>query len=197
MGDKAELRARVLAAREAMSPFTESQSIGALAELMYSLPVDLPAGATVAAYVATKREPGGIDMLEALADQGYRVILPVVPPGEARPLQWGVYDGERSLETGRWNLLEPLGPPWLDPEALHEAALILVPAVAVDRRGARLGRGAGYYDRTLAGVTAPIVAVVHDDEVLDGNVPEEDTDVRVNWILTPTGGFEPTDPAAP
>ncbi|MFT3715934.1 MAG: 5-formyltetrahydrofolate cyclo-ligase [Gordonia sp. (in: high G+C Gram-positive bacteria)] len=186
----------MLTAREAVSPFEASQSIGDLAEWMYALPVELSEGDTVAAYVATRREPGGTPLLDALADQGLRVLLPIVPEGDPQRLQWGVYEGERDLDEGRWNLLEPQGRR-LDPDTLSEAKLILVPAVAVDRRGARLGRGAGYYDRTLASVSAPIVAVVHDAEVIE-EVPEDPTDVRVQWILTPGTGFTAAaDPSAP
>ncbi|MFM9379072.1 5-formyltetrahydrofolate cyclo-ligase [Gordonia sp. VNK21] len=190
--EKARLRTGLLAARDAMSPFILSQSIAELAEWMYRLPVELAPGDTVAAYVATRREPGGIAMLDALADQGLRVILPIVPEGEPDRLQWGVYTDERELEPGRWNLLEPMGQR-LDPDTLVQAELILVPAVAVDRRGVRLGRGAGYYDRTLAGMRAPIVAVVHDAEVVDAPLPEDENDVRVNLILTPGAGFTPVD----
>lgn len=188
--DKARLRSELLAAREAMSPFILSQSIGELAAWMYSLPVEIGEGDTVAAYVATRREPGGAAMLDALADRGARVLLPIVPEGKPQRLQWGVYRGERALDEGRWNLLEPQGIR-LDPDTLVEAKLILVPAVAVDRRGVRLGRGAGYYDRTLTGMPGQVVAVVHDAEVVDHDLPEDPTDVRVQWILTPSGGFAP------
>lgn len=172
-----------------MSPFILSQAISELAAWMYSLPVDLAEGDTVAAYVATRREPGGAAMLDALVDQGIRVLLPIVPEGEPQRLQWGVYRDERHLEDGRWNLLEPQGIR-LDPDTLVQAKVILVPAVAVDRHGVRLGRGAGYYDRTLAGMPGQIVAVVHDAEAVDYDLPEDDNDVRVQWILTPSGGFQ-------
>lgn len=190
--EKDALRRRLLAARDAMSPFILSQAIGELAVSMYALPVEVNEGDTVAAYVATRREPGGTAMLDALLDQGLRVLLPIVPEGEPQRLQWGVYRSEKHLEEGRWNLLEPQGIR-LDPDALVDAKLILVPAVAVDRRGVRLGRGAGYYDRTLAGMPGQIVAVVHDAEVVDGELPEDENDVRVDWILTPTGEFEPVE----
>ncbi|MFT4088742.1 MAG: 5-formyltetrahydrofolate cyclo-ligase [Gordonia sp. (in: high G+C Gram-positive bacteria)] len=186
--DKAAIRRELLAARGAMSPFVLSQSIGALAEWMYALPVDLAEGDTVAAYVATRREPGGVAMLDALLDRGLRVLLPIVPEGDPTRLQWGVYAGETELENGRWNLQEPRGHR-LDPDTIFQAKLILVPAVAVDRQGNRLGRGAGYYDRTLAEVEAPIVAVVHDDELVETELPHEPTDAPVDWVLTPGDGF--------
>ncbi len=188
--EKAELRDTLLTQRAAMSPFLLTQSIGELAAWMYSLPIDITAGDTVAAYAATRREPGGTAMLDALIDQGIRVLLPIVPEGAPQRLQWGEYQGERHLHEGRWNLLEPQGIR-LDPDTLVQAKLILVPAVAVDRRGARLGRGAGYYDRTLTGMPGQTVAVVHDAEVVDGDLPADRYDVPVQWILTPSGGFEP------
>ena len=190
--DKAALRTELLAARDSMSPFVLSQAIGDLAEWMYNLPVDVAAGDTVAAYVPTRREPGGTAMLDALVDRGLRVLLPIVPEGEPQRLQWGVYRGEQSLAEGRWNLLEPRGQR-LDPDTLVQAALILVPAVAVDRRGVRLGRGAGYYDRTLTDMPGQIAVVVHDAEVVDGELPEDRNDVRGQWILTPSGGFVPVE----
>lgn len=193
--DKHALRAELLAARDAMSPFLLSQTIGEIAGWMYRLPVDVQPGDTVAAYVATRREPGGTPMLDALVDRGLRVLLPIVPEGDPTRLQWGVYSDERHLEEGRWNLLEPQGLR-LDPDVLFDAKLILVPAVAVDRRGVRLGRGAGYYDRTLAGMPGEIVAVVHDAEVSEAALPEDRTDVRVGWILTPATGFRPTEATA-
>ena len=185
---KSEMRRRVLDARAGLSPFVLAQHNAELAEWMYRLPVDLNPGDLVAAYVATRTEPGGTPMLDALLDQDLRVLLPIVPEGRPTRLQWGEYRGEESLETGRWGLLEPMGYR-LDPDALHEAKLILVPAVAADLTGARLGRGAGYYDRTLAAVSAPVVAVVHDDELLDDGVPHEANDVPMDWVLTPGGGF--------
>nr|WP_308221347.1 5-formyltetrahydrofolate cyclo-ligase [Gordonia alkaliphila] len=190
--DKNALRTELLAARDAMSPFVLSQAIGDLAEWMYNLPIEVAAGDTVAAYVPTRREPGGTAMLDALVDRGLRVLLPIVPEGDPQRLQWGVYRDEQTLTEGRWNLLEPQGLR-LDPDTLVEAKLILVPAVAVDRRGVRLGRGAGYYDRTLVGMPGQIVVVVHDTEVVDGELPEDRYDVRGQWILTPSGGFRPVD----
>ncbi|EGD54716.1 5-formyltetrahydrofolate cyclo-ligase [Gordonia neofelifaecis NRRL B-59395] len=182
------MRRRVLEARSRMSPFVLAQCNAELAEWMYRLPLEIDPGGTVAAYVATRAEPGGTAMLDALLDRDLRVLLPIVPEGEPARLLWGEYRGEASLAEGRWGLLEPQGYR-LDPDVLHDADLILVPAVAADRTGARLGRGAGYYDRTLASVDAPVVAVVHDDELFDDGVPHEVNDVPMDWVLTPGSGF--------
>ncbi|MBM7367348.1 5-formyltetrahydrofolate cyclo-ligase [Gordonia hydrophobica] len=185
---KSEMRRSVLDARAGLSPFVLAQHNAELAEWMYRLPVELDPGDVVAAYVATRAEPGGTAMLDALVDRDLRVLLPIVPEGEPTRLQWGEYQDESSLDRGRWGLLEPMGHR-LDPDALHQAKLILVPAVAADLTGARLGRGAGYYDRTLVAVDAPVVAVVHDDELFDDGVPHEANDVPMDWVLTPGRGF--------
>ncbi|MDQ3825225.1 MAG: hypothetical protein M3319_16065, partial [Actinomycetota bacterium] len=78
------------------------------------------------------------------------------------------------------------------------AALVLVPALAVDWHGTRLGRGGGHYDRTLplASPGIPLVAVVRDDELL-ASVPVQPHDVPVTAALTPRRGLLtlPTDRA--
>ncbi|MDN2502602.1 5-formyltetrahydrofolate cyclo-ligase, partial [Nocardia nova] len=68
--------------------------------------------------------------------------------------------------------------------------VIVMPALAVDRLGVRLGRGAGYYDRTLpaARPDARLVAVVRDSELLDV-LPEEPHDRRMGWALLPEAGL--------
>ena len=72
----------------------------------------------------------------------------------------------------------------------RDAAVVFVPALAVDRAGTRLGRGAGFYDRTLplAGPAARLVAVVRDDELVD-ELPAEPHDVPMTHALTPRGGL--------
>jgi 5-formyltetrahydrofolate cyclo-ligase len=71
---------------------------------------------------------------------------------------------------------------------VRDADVVLVPALAVDRDGHRLGRGRGYYDRALESVTAPVVAVVYDDDVID-DVPIEPHDRCVDGRLTPSGYY--------
>lgn len=145
-------------------------------------------GAVVAAYVPVGAEPGSLDMLDALVGNGYEVLLPVVAPGPPAPLRWARYSGPESLTTGRFGLLEPSGPTQ-PPASVEDAELILVPALAVDRQGIRLGRGAGYYDRSIAGVPRNrLVAVVYDEELVDV-LPAGEFDVAMGWALTPTAGF--------
>ena len=107
-------------------------------------------GNTVCAYVPVGAEPGSIEMLDVLLRQADRVLLPVARTtgdDSAMALLWGEYQPGQ-LVAARFGLLEPAGP-WLPATALAEASVVFVPALAVDRTGARLGRGRGFYDRTL------------------------------------------------
>ena len=93
------------------------------------------------------------------------------------------------LVTAAYGLREP-AEPTLAPEAIAQAQLILVPALAVDRQGVRLGRGAGFYDRSLH-LVAPgtrLVAVVHDDELVE-QLPAEPHDVPMTHAFTPGSGL--------
>lgn len=144
---------------------------------------------TVCAYWPLDAEPGSPALLDGLVQRGCRVLLPVVIAGA--PLDWAEYTGPGSLQAGPLGLREPAGPR-LGCAAITTAVLVLVPALAVDRRGVRLGRGGGYYDRTLPLVTpgTPVVAIVRDDEVLAA-LPAQPHDVPVTAALTPARGLLP------
>ncbi|MGV0624708.1 5-formyltetrahydrofolate cyclo-ligase [Mycolicibacter minnesotensis] len=185
---KSALRARLLADRRAVPAAQREAEAAALAEHLERLAGDAE---TVCAYAPVGSEPGSTEMLTGLARRGVRVLLPVVrteADGTPLALLWGQYRPE-SLTTARFGLLEP-PQPWLDGQALAEADLVVVPAVAVDRRGARLGRGAGFYDRSLhfRRPQIPLIAVVRDSELLD-EVPAEAHDVPMTHALTPGLGL--------
>lgn len=180
--DKRAWREEILAARKALPAEIREREAAALA----TAAAELGGGDWVCAYVPVGGEPGSLAMLDALRTAGARVLLPVT--GEPGPLQWAEYTGPEGLRRGRFGLREPEGAPVANGIAL--AATILVPALAVDRRGVRLGRGAGYYDRSLGACRADarLVAVVRDDELV-ARLPEESHDRRMGWVLTPFGGL--------
>lgn len=149
------------------------------------------ADGSVCAYVPVGAEPGSVEMLDVLVSRADRVLLPVARTAgddSAMALLWGEYRPGQ-LVTARFGLLEPAGP-WLPPNAVAEASVVYVPAVAVDRAGARLGRGRGFYDRTLVlrNPDARLIAVVRDEELLD-EVPHEPHDVPMTHALTPGHGL--------
>ena len=143
---------------------------------------------TICAYVPTGHEPGTGVLLEVLQASAKQVLLPVVPPARG-PLDWARYDDEVGLKPGRIpTVLEPTGPR-LGPEAIASAELVLVPAMAVDLYGTRLGRGGGYYDRSLvlAGA-AQRIAVIRDTELV-AKLPAEPHDVPLTGAVTPSCGL--------
>lgn len=187
--DKKAWRAEILARRKALTVAEREREAAALVTGMtavLALRGDAARPGWVCAYVPVGSEPGAVAMLDALRAGGARVLLPVT--GEPGALEWAEYLGEAGLRRGRFGLREPEGAPIAGAMALAE--VVLVPAVAVDRRGVRLGRGAGYYDRSLGacGPDVRLVAVVRDDEVV-AQLPEEAHDHRMGWVLTPFGGL--------
>ena len=113
------------------------------------------------------------------------MLLPLLlPDGD---LDWAVHDG--GLRPGPRGLLQPPGPP-LGPGAVAACALVLVPALAVDRSGTRLGRGGGSYDRALARATGLVVAALHRGELVD-RLPADPHDRPVHGAVVPGEGLVP------
>ncbi|GGM04258.1 5-formyltetrahydrofolate cyclo-ligase [Streptomyces fumigatiscleroticus] len=163
----------------------------ALAARALELP-ELARARTVAAYVSVGAEPGTRALLDTLRSRGVRVLLPALLPDN--DLDWGAYSGEDSLarvrHEGRMALFEPSGER-LGPDAVTAADVVLLPGLAVDARGMRLGRGGGSYDRVLArldraGASAALVVLLYDSEVVE-RVPEESHDRPVHAVVTPSG----------
>jgi 5-formyltetrahydrofolate cyclo-ligase len=178
----------MMLARRAVAPHLRDAETAALRMHVSDL---ANTGETVCAYVPVGFEPGSIELIDALRHRGIRVLLPVARHDDAGlPLQlkWGEYHPGELVEA-RFGLLEPREP-WLPASAIAEATVVLTPALAVDRTGVRLGRGAGFYDRslTLANPATPRVAVVRDDELVD-RLPAEPHDVRMTHALTPGLGL--------
>ena len=153
---------------------------------------EVAAAGTIAAYYSIGTEPDTHALIFALWKRGSYVILPVLlPDGD---LDWASYEGPDSLVPGPRGLLQPTEPV-RGPQTVARADIVLVPALAVDVRGYRLGRGGGSYDRVLArvGPQVPTIALLYDEELLPA-VPTEPHDQRVRLVARPAGGI--TDPSA-
>lgn len=174
-----------------MTPDDVRESADALARRALELP-EVAGAHAVAAYVSVGAEPGTLALLDALRARGVRVLLPALLPDN--DLDWGEYTGEGSLARvrhgGRMELFEPAGER-LGPEAVTRADVVLLPGVAVDGRGLRLGRGGGSYDRVLArlevaGARPALLVLLYDGEVVE-HVPAEPHDRPVDAVVTPSG----------
>jgi 5-formyltetrahydrofolate cyclo-ligase len=185
------LRREILAVRSRLTADDLRETSVTLAGRALELP-ELAGAGTVAAYVSVGSEPGTLALLDALRARGVRVLLPALLPDN--DLDWGPYEGEGSLARvqhgGRMALFEPAAER-LGPEAVTTAEAVLLPGLAVDARGMRLGRGGGSYDRVLArleraGAHPALVVLLYDSEVVE-HVPEEPHDRPVHAVVTPSG----------
>jgi 5-formyltetrahydrofolate cyclo-ligase len=185
---KAQWRSRLTAARLALPASERARRAAALAAAAVRLAATT--GGPVCAYLPVGSEPGSPALVAALRDAGHEVLLPVVP-AEPGPLDWARFTGEDGLAAGPLGLREPTGPR-LGTDAITRARLVLVPALAADRAGRRLGRGGGYYDRTLPIVAdgVPLVVVLNDEELVD-ELPAEPHDRPVTAALLPDAGHIP------
>src|SRR5262249_57127518 len=136
-------------------------------------------------YGRVGQDPGSLAGLDALGERGLVVLLPVALPD--RVLDGAEYDGR--LVPARHGLREPAGRR-LGAGMLAGVDAVLAPGLAVDRRGTRLGRGAGYYDRALAGLRGvPVAVLLYDTELVEADLPVEPHDRPVTAAVTPLLGW--------
>jgi 5-formyltetrahydrofolate cyclo-ligase len=184
---KETLRTELLRVRRGLPQDERSAAARALAGHALDLP-ELASAGTVAAYVSVGAEPGTRDLLDLLRGRGTRVLLPVLLPGN--DLDWAAYGGPGSLLPAGRGLLEPRSTR-LGPREVLTADVVLLPGLAVDAHGMRLGRGGGSYDRVLerlaaAGARPALVVLLYAHEVV-ARVPVEPHDHPVHAVITPEG----------
>jgi 5-formyltetrahydrofolate cyclo-ligase len=187
---KARTRAAIRSARVARGLDDRRAAAAAIAVRAMSLLTALPGTPphALSAYLSLPTEPGTDALLAAADAAGHAIRVPRIA---GRGLQWVAVRPDTDLVTGPLGIREPVGPA-LDAAELAGLDLMLVPGLAVDRSGHRLGQGGGYYDRALSSVPSHadggplLVVVLFDDEVLD-EVPHDSHDCRVDAVLTPGG----------
>ncbi len=184
--DKGTLRRRQVAARTAMPDSIRNESGRLIRDHVLEIPQVTSAG-TIAAYYSVGTEPDTRGLIFALWKRGSYVVLPVLlPDGD---LDWASYEGPGSLAPGPRGVPQPVEPA-RGTGTVARADVVLVPALAVDVRGRRLGRGGGSYDRALArvGPQVPTIALLYDSELLP-SVPAEEHDQAVRAVARPEQGI--------
>jgi len=184
--DKASLRRQLIAARKLISNSIRNEAGRLIRDHVLEMAEVATAG-TVAAYYSVGTEPDTRGLIFALWKRGSYVILPVLlPDGD---LDWASYEGPDSLAPGPRGLLQPVEPV-RGAGTVARADIVLVPALAVDVFGHRLGRGGGSYDRALArvGEQVPTIALLYDSELLP-SVPVAAHDQPVRAVARPGHGI--------
>jgi 5-formyltetrahydrofolate cyclo-ligase len=131
------------------------------------------AGATATLYEALPEEPPTAGMAEVLQERGVRVLVPLTLPD--LDLDWADLADEARAPLGL--------------EGIHDADLVLIPGLAVDASGTRLGQGGGCYDKALPRRAAGqrVIVILHPEEFPAAALPREDHDVLVDAVLTADG----------
>jgi len=177
--DKASLREAVLARRDALPADVRQAAAQVLAGREF--PVAVAPGLIVSGFMPMRSEINPLPLMRRLAEAGARLALPVVR-GRGHPLTMRAYAFGDVLDAGQWGIREPqAGAPQVDPD------IVLTPLAAFDRRGHRIGYGAGYYDRTLADLRTrkPVIAIglAFAMQEIDA-VPDTEHDVALDLVLT-------------
>jgi len=183
---KSLLRKGIRETRALLGTAERAEAGRSLRNLVLGMPEAGMAG-TVAAYMSFGTEPETSGLVFALWKRGTYVLLPVLRPDN--DLDWASYEGPDSLEPGPHGLLQPTERR-RGVTAITSADLVVVPALAVDFEGNRLGRGGGSYDRALArvGPAVPTIALLYDGELVD-EVPAGRHDQPVRAVAQPGRGI--------
>jgi 5-formyltetrahydrofolate cyclo-ligase len=176
---KAALRRQARARRDALPAGVRAAAAQAIAARPF--PVAVAPAAIVAGFMPMGSEINPIPLMRTLADCGAQLALPAVA-GHGKPLTMRAFTLGEALVSGVWGIREPA------PEAPEVAPdILIVPLLAFDRSGQRIGYGAGYYDMTIAALRArkSIIAcgVAFAAQEIAG-VPTTPRDVRLDLVLT-------------
>lgn len=180
---KARLRAEAISRREALPLGLRREAANKIAEIGIDFAAPC-AEAIVSGFMAIGAELDPLALLERLHCEGLTLALPVLQP-KGQPLQFRSWAPGEALLTRLWGIREPAAAaPEVEPD------ILLVPLLAFDARGNRLGYGGGFYDRTLERLRAlrPVLAIgiaYNEQEV--ASVPHQAGDERLDWVLTPSG----------
>jgi 5-formyltetrahydrofolate cyclo-ligase len=182
---KAALRRHALARREAL-PASVRQAAG-IAVAERGLPVAILPGTVVSGFSPVKSEISPLPLMRRLADAGTALALPVIA-GRGKPLTMRAWSLGAPLVPGVWGIREPAADA---PEVFPD--VIIVPLLAFDSRGYRLGYGGGYYDRTIARLraikTITAIGIAFATQQID-EVPTTPRDERLDLVLTESGTID-------
>jgi 5-formyltetrahydrofolate cyclo-ligase len=188
--EKSALRAHMKAWRASLDAAEMARAGAALAGHGLDFLPSLPPGSVVSGFAPMPDELRIWPLLRRLAESGVGLALPVMQ-GNALPLLFRAWKPGDPMDKGVWDIAQPKADkPELEPD------ILLVPLLAFDRQGWRLGYGGGFYDRTLSGLRSrkavAAVGLGYDQQQVDA-VPHLAYDQPLDWVLTPSGPIKCAD----
>lgn len=186
MQAKADLRKKMTDVRKAAQAKTGEDAADGLAAQILALFDSVPKQTPVSLYWPIGSEIDTQPLMIILCERGHVIGLPRTPvnPG---PLTFHSWRPDSEMEMGAMNIPVPKGTPIVVPQ------ILLVPLLAFDQRGFRLGYGGGYYDRTLMQARAQrrvlAIGLAYDQQEIE-KVPTDANDQPLDMIITPTQVFE-------
>ncbi len=179
--NKSELREQALWHLERIRP--EDEDMEQAAEL-FQAHVPVEAGQVVALYWPMKSEFDARYIIDDLIKRGISVALPIAHK-TTREMTFSKWDGKSDLTKGDFGIMVPAKQDVVEPD------IVVVPMLAFDMKGNRLGRGAGHYDTTLAALRKKrnilAVGVAFSAQAVLFALPIEDHDQKLDMIITPKG----------
>ena len=178
--EKEKLREELLEQRKSIS---EPKYYGASADIIEQLKEqqEYQQARTIHCYVSMndRREVETRELVKEMLRIGKQVIVPVTN-FEKGALDHVVLNSYQDLETNKWGVLEPAGGEEISPQKFD---LVIVPMVAGDEQGNRMGYGEGFYDRFLSKVNCPKIGLIFDQNIIEG-LPTEEFDIPMDKIIT-------------
>ena len=189
---KKSLRSQVIKRRDELPEAKSLENSAIVATQAKALSARFGHRASISAYACMESEIDPTPLCDQLTDLGCTLCLPVIVQ-LGQPLIFRQWRPGDELEPKKWGIMEPLAAaPVVEPD------LLLLPMVAFDAQGWRLGYGGGFYDRTLASLrsrkTIVAMGLAFDEQEVDA-VPHAAYDERLDLVLTPSGlrSFQQTD----
>lgn len=181
---KQVIRKTILALREQLPHDTRAAYSAVITERLRQLPEYRQAGA-VLGYMNFGAEFASESWIQQVLAEGKKLALPRVNHHTNQLDLYWVDDLENQLAPGLWGIREPIVERCEKLKTLNEVEFTLLPGVAFSRNGARLGYGGGFYDKLLARMTHhPALAAAAFALQIVEQIPQEATDVKVEWIIT-------------
>ena len=183
MLDKSKIREEILSKRRSLREKELRAMSKEIQKRLFFLP-EFQESRTISLYVDFDNEVRTKDMIKDCIDKGKRVVIPFIRSKDRAIILSEVKDIDKELEPSTFGILEP-AKGYFRPVPYNEIDTVVVPGVAFDAKGGRLGYGGGYYDRLLINVNrkAHLIGLAFEFQILK-EVPQQSHDIVLESIIT-------------